>query len=232
MGMRFVYSVLKGVPPARLAELIAEGSKALPGPKTLRSNWGDYPSVPDMRSVSAVAEGDTVTLSPDAWRLATEIARLTGAPHLELRVQEGNHWDFTLYHRGAIIADFSTNVAYWNDDPAAPRPWKKGTARDFADVWGVPLERVKPYLIDWGSLHERRWVCPRGQVQHRTVGPGLRFHPRSGGARLQARCTVTPVHRPLLEDDLSSPAMVAASDPKTLRVDARCLSRCPASYRG
>ena len=106
----------------------------------------------------ALAHGGALTIIDDAWLLARELARILDAPHLELRVQEGNHWDFTLYCGNNLIADFSTNVAYFNADSSAPRPWKQGNAELFSRTWNVPLARVAPYLIDWESLPAPEYV--------------------------------------------------------------------------
>jgi len=90
----------------------------------------------------------------DAWPLAQAMAKVANCPHLELRVQEGDHWDFTLYEGDVVVADFSTNVAYFDSDEAATRPWKQGDANTFANTWGVQLAKVQPYLIDWKNAPE------------------------------------------------------------------------------
>jgi hypothetical protein len=107
----------------------------------------------------ALACPDAVVVTDDAWRLAAEMGRLLDAPYLELRVQEGDHWDFTLYHRTQVVADFSTKVSYFDSNPAAPRPWKLGDAAAFSNLWNVPLPRVLPYLIDWELLTAPRFVA-------------------------------------------------------------------------
>ncbi len=86
-------------------------------------------------------------------QLAKQIGLLTGTPHLELRVQESVHWDFTLYQGGEVIADFSTRVNYFNPDPELSPPWKKGDAATFEKYSNVPTKTVSPYLIDWDSVN-------------------------------------------------------------------------------
>jgi hypothetical protein len=158
MATRTIYSIVKGVTPDRAKALIAEAMKSLPGPAPKESKWSDWPYIVKQRQVTALACRDALVISHDAWRLAEAIAIQLDAPHLELRVQESDHWDFTLYRQAQVVADFSTRVSYYDANPATPRPWKQGHARAFADLWNVPLERVVPYLVDWGSLPVSRFA--------------------------------------------------------------------------
>lgn len=160
MAERNRYSLIKGIAPERSKELIARAAGSLPGPPPRESKWSDWTYLRGTRSVEAVATSDTLTLFDDAWQLAVEIAKLANCPHLELRVQEGEHWDFTLFQNGAVVADFSTDVAYFNADPSAPRPWKAGNAELFAAAWKVPIDRVLPYLIDWGQQSQPTIAVP------------------------------------------------------------------------
>ena len=142
-----------------------EAKQAFPGPKPRHSKWSDSKYVVEPKAMSAVVFGNTLTIIDDAWLLGQQLARLTDAPHLELRVQESSHLDFSLFHREELVADFSTNVAYFNDDPSAPRPWKHGSADIFAKTWDVPLDRVAPYLIDWGRLAAPKYAMSGDQFQ-------------------------------------------------------------------
>jgi hypothetical protein len=160
MATRSRYSIIKGVAGGNAKRLIEQATRAFPGPRPESSKWSDWRQVVQPKSMSAVVHGDTVTIIDDAWLLAEQLARMLGAPHLELRVQESNHWDFSLYGQGELIADFSTNVAYFDDNPSAARPWKHGGAEAFAKTWDVPLDRVAPYLIDWGSLAATQYAVP------------------------------------------------------------------------
>jgi len=84
---------------------------------------------------------------------------------MELRVQEGDHWDFTLYQAGEVVCDFSTHVGYFDADPSKPRPWKQGDSESFARVWKVSNDVIKPYLIDWGALSGPRFVARGDKYQ-------------------------------------------------------------------
>jgi hypothetical protein len=145
------YSIIKGITPNDAKDVIAEAIRAMPGPKPSDSRWSDWQQVVKMREYTAsICEGGLIIVD-DAWKVAHEIGRLRNSPRLELRVQEGDHWDFTTFYRGEVVADFSTRVGYFGPDPTTPRPWKMGDARAFCNCWSLPLERVQPYLIDWDS---------------------------------------------------------------------------------
>jgi len=158
MSTRTVYSIVKGVDPDRARTVIEDAAKSLPGPQRKNSKWSDWTYVVESKQMVALACPDALVLADEAWRLAAEIARVLDAPHLELRVQEGDHWDFTLYHRAQVVADFSTRVSYFNSSAPAPRPWKLGNAAAFAELWILPLQRVLPYLVDWDQSADSRFA--------------------------------------------------------------------------
>jgi len=152
MAIRTVYSIIKGVPPHRAQAVLAEAVQLLAEPPANHSHRSDLTRIVGWRQITALACPDALIFADDAWPLAQQVARLFDAPHLELRIQESDHWDFSLHHRSQVIADFSTRVSYFDANPARPRPWKQGDAATFARVWNVPLDRVLPYLIDWDTL--------------------------------------------------------------------------------
>lgn len=158
MSPRTRYCIVKGISADRVNEVIGKASHAMPGPPPPGSKWSDWRRVVTPKEFWGVITRECFVMIDDAWLFAKELAGCLNAPHLELRVQEGNHWDFTLYHAGEVVCDFSTNVAYFNSDRSSPRPWKQGDLESFARVWGVPREDVSPYLIDWGSLTAPRHV--------------------------------------------------------------------------
>lgn len=161
MSVRTRYSVIKGVNQEIAKRAIADAIKLFPGNPPRNSQWSDWTHVVRLRAFDAFVSADVLVITDDAWPVAKEIARIVDAPHLELRVQESDHWDFTLYHHGAVIADFSTRVAYFNDDPAASQPWKTGSAEDFSNAWGISKDKILPYLLDWNALASSR-ICREG----------------------------------------------------------------------
>ena len=151
MSNRTRYSIVKGILPDQVRGVIAETVQAFPGPRPHSSHWSDWQQVVRLKEMTAAIYDGGLVVIDDAWWLADKICRRVDSPYLELRAQEGDHWDFTVYYRGKVIADFSTRVAYFDSDVTASRPWKQGDANAFCTCWGVPLEQVEPYLVDWDS---------------------------------------------------------------------------------
>src|SRR6476469_7920239 len=140
MSTRTRYSVIKGISPSSLKEVIEKASRLMPGPRPPGSKWSDSRKVVKPKEFLGAVTQKSFIMIDDAWLFAKEVATSLKAPHLELRVQESDHWDFTLYDAAEVVCDFSTNVAYFDSDPSAPRPWKQGNVDLFAQVWGVPRE--------------------------------------------------------------------------------------------
>lgn len=161
MSVRTRYSIIKGVNLETVNEAISDATKLFPGDPPKHSSWSDWTYIVVPKSYDAFVSADMLVLTDDAFLVAKEIARLVDAPHLELRVQESDHWDFSLNHHDALIADFSTRVAYFDNNPTSPQPWKMGSAEAFANAWGIPKDKILPYLVDWNALPSRR-VCREG----------------------------------------------------------------------
>lgn len=158
MATRVTWSILKGITSADAAALLDTALAAQPGPAPRRSAWSDDRNATAVSTHAAIHEGDTLVLASECYVVACHIAASTGCPHMELRIQEGDHWDFTLTQRGQTIADFSTRVSAFDDDLAAPRPWKQGSLKDFLAVWKCEQADVEPYLIDWDRLRDPTWA--------------------------------------------------------------------------
>lgn len=152
MATRVRYSIVKGVPAETVVSLLAEASEKLPVARPRSSKWTDWPHVLKQREIVALCCGNNLIMADDAWQLAREVAGITNSPHMELRVQESDHWDFSVYENGEPVADFSTRVSYFNDDETAPRPWKNGDIAAFCRCWDLRPEVVSPYLVDWDQL--------------------------------------------------------------------------------
>lgn len=97
----------------------------------------------------------TVYLPSDseAGRLLCALTGMAiGGPWIVLRIQEGSHWDYSLYDSERNIDNFSTLPEYW-DDPELIAD-TKGTPELLALYWDIPLERVERILRhgDFGRL--------------------------------------------------------------------------------
>ena len=160
MGERTRWSIVKGIPADEAVAAIDAALPVLPGPPPATPKNSSYRHIRGTREVLGVCEGDVLTLCDDAWRLAQEIAVQRGLFEIELRAQEGDHWDFTLFRGREVLVDFSTRVGYFDENRNTPRPWKLGSPRVLAEAWGVPLPAIVPYLVDWDALPAPRRVTP------------------------------------------------------------------------
>ena len=149
MGARTIHSIVKPIAKADYAQAIQDAIVMLPGSRPRDRPQSEFGYAESTRQIVGVHINDTLVLSDEAWKLAAHMAEARNLLWMELRMQEGDHWDFTLHRGTELIADFSTRVLYWNDDGKAVRPWKHGDLYAFASAWGIDPERVAPYLIDW-----------------------------------------------------------------------------------
>jgi hypothetical protein len=84
---------------------------------------------------------------------------LGGVPYLEARIQEGSHWDYSLYRGMRQLDQFSTFPQYWNDE-ADPIDllYHQGRPEMLSLVFNVPQERFIQYLkhcyADWDEETE------------------------------------------------------------------------------
>lgn len=160
MGGRVCFSVLRGVPLDDFPATAIDAARELMRTPPQQSKWTDHPYEPTPTKFVSLWSNDILTMSvwsslivPDsAWPMAQALSRKYECPWMELRQQEGDHWDFGLWRAGEPVADFSTRVAAFDYEGVQPRPWKSGDPEVVAQTWGAPLARIERYLVDWDSL--------------------------------------------------------------------------------
>ncbi len=160
MKGRICFSILRGVPrdefPATAIDAAFELMKVPPR----QSKWTDHRYDPTSTRFLYDWCGDVLTMSvlsslvvPDCgWPLAQALMQKYGCPLMELRQQDGDHWDFELWRAGELIASFSTRVAAFDYEGVHSRPWKSGNSEAVAEMWGIPSERIHRYFVDWDAL--------------------------------------------------------------------------------
>jgi len=151
MGARTIHSIVKPLAKAEYAQAIKDAVAHLPGPSPPDNPRSKYGYTLSTEELVGVHSGETLVVSRRAWRLAQEIAVARDILFMDLRMQEGDHWDFTLCRGTSVIADFSTRVGYFEENPDAVGSWKFGDLQAFASAWGIDPQRVAPYLIDWDA---------------------------------------------------------------------------------
>jgi hypothetical protein len=97
------------------------------------------------------------------YLLFAKIGETLNVPWIEARIQEGSHWDYSLYAGGEHLDTFSTLPEYWVDmtsldaDDQELLNSRRGRPDLLAKAWNVPQSRIENYLKGWG------WNVPEGE---------------------------------------------------------------------
>lgn len=118
-----------------------------------RVSWEDAPLVPneDFRTSHSgnVHAVYLPGLSGADHLLCMRIGEKLSTPWLELRVQEGCLWDYSLYVGSTHLDDFSTLPEYWGED----EEWnatQRGNPQLLGATWDIKQSRIERYLCPWG----------------------------------------------------------------------------------
>ena len=96
-----------------------------------------------------ITRGNVSSILVDApcSSVMTAIAQTLESPELVVLFQEKNFWELLLYIDQLLKIKFSTAPAQWGKfDPSK----YIGTPQDLSKIWGVPVERIERYMVDWG----------------------------------------------------------------------------------
>jgi hypothetical protein len=83
------------------------------------------------------------------YLVCMKIGERLSIPWLELRVQEGSLWDYSLYAGSRHLDDFSTLPEYWGQG----EEWnatQRGNPRLLARTWEIRQNDIEGYLRAWG----------------------------------------------------------------------------------
>jgi hypothetical protein len=78
-------------------------------------------------------------------KLAVEL----NVPWIQLRIQDGTLWDYSLYSAGKHLSNFSTLPEYWGEDDEWNQT-QRGDPQLLATIWGIDRHRIERYLLPWG----------------------------------------------------------------------------------
>jgi hypothetical protein len=87
-------------------------------------------------------------------------------PWMELRIQEGSHWDYSLMKGSEDVCSYSTFPEYFDTAPAFFRMFKRN-ARRFSKTWGVPLDRIDRYHLEWNPVGSESFAT---RITNRILG--------------------------------------------------------------
>lgn len=154
MGARLTLRIYKGCGQAAFRSLAEEAALAVGGRGI---EWGrpcpDGEPDCDLRLSHA---GDVHSLyvpyQGSDYHFCKKVGELGRLPWIEVRIQEGSHWDYALHSGAEVVDQFSTDADYFHekDDQAH----LKGDAAKLAALWNIPLEKIDRYIRPWGRQNE------------------------------------------------------------------------------
>ncbi len=80
--------------------------------------------------------------------LLTSVGRELDVSWIVLFAQEGSIWEYALYRGDRCVNRFSVAPEYW-DDSTEFVDQRRGDPRLLAETWGVPIESLRRYLVNW-----------------------------------------------------------------------------------
>src|SRR4051794_39085752 len=112
MGMRHTLRIYKGSTLEMFRGAMEETAKAVGGVLVWGRNDENYMRLGSMDDVHTVY----ISFRSGAeYAFCYELGKRLGVPWMELRIQEGSHWDYALYDGGVCVDNFSTFPQYWED---------------------------------------------------------------------------------------------------------------------
>jgi hypothetical protein len=81
--------------------------------------------------------------------VAKAIGAELGIPWINVRIQEGSLWDYSLFEGETLIDNFSTLPEYWGNGSEWDAT-QRGNPRSLARVWRIDQESIENYLRPWG----------------------------------------------------------------------------------
>ena len=82
------------------------------------------------------------------YSICLDVGRLLSVSWIEVRIQEGTLWDYSLYTGDKHLHNFSVLPEYWEED----EEWiagQRGDPRILAETWGIDRSRIENYLRPW-----------------------------------------------------------------------------------
>lgn len=88
------------------------------------------------------------------FEIAKSIGVRLGIPWINVRIQQGALWDYSLYQADSHLDNFSTLPEYWESDPI----WlatQRGNPGLLAATWSIEQAAIERYLQPWGYKVKR-----------------------------------------------------------------------------
>lgn len=159
MGLRHTLRIFKESDSARFREFVEHAAREFNGQLT----W-DQPSTNsrDEFRLGSTATTQTIYLDTAGYGFCHKIGELSGLPWMELRIQEGSLWDYSLMLGAEDVDRFSTWPEYWEDpDEFTDEAWqaemdkRRGNPAQLAELFELPQASIENYLRPWLEPHAR-----------------------------------------------------------------------------
>jgi hypothetical protein len=153
MSTRLQLRLFRGGNAVSFREAVGQAASSLGGTVT----WDQHgPGPSDLRfSTRGEVHSLYVPYQDAAFPFCREIGRILDCPWIEIRIQEGALWDYSLYRGNECIDMFSVAPEYWLEPADITedylRCWR-GDPRKLATLWQLPLASVERYIVSW-CLH-------------------------------------------------------------------------------
>ena len=114
----------------------------------LGGTLGAYDSTSRRISASKGTEAISLTVDKEWFQFYLRMGIAHGGPWLFLMLQESSFWEYQLYRGDQCLDQFSTCPEQWGRSAEENSLWR-GSAHLLASEWGVEVERVERYLVNW-----------------------------------------------------------------------------------
>ena len=86
----------------------------------------------------------------EGYKVAMGIGSTLETPWINVRIQEGTLWDYSLYRADLHLDSFSTMPEYWEEDDEDWLATQRGNPKLLAECWQLDTAYFENYLKPWG----------------------------------------------------------------------------------
>jgi hypothetical protein len=112
-------------------------------------DWNSHPAIAEANLLTSHGSNTQAAyIACKGYDIAEGVAGVLGIPWMELRIQEGALWDYSLHEAETIIDNFSTLPEYWGDPT-----WleiQRAKPGVLARSWQIEESKIENYLRPWG----------------------------------------------------------------------------------
>lgn len=115
-------------------------------------DWDSHPLDQEAKLLTSHGQlTHSALISSNGYEISSGIAKRLEIPWMELRIQEGALWDYTLFNGANYVHKFCTLPEYWDEEPAFIKA-SQGNPDELSRLWKVPLSTIENYLRHWGYV--------------------------------------------------------------------------------